>query len=81
LSGWRLPTIDELAKLYDPTIKSSRKIRKGFRLTGSNVWSSTKRGSSAAWYFLFYNGVRSSQLLTNTYLTRALCVRENDVGR
>ena len=43
-SDWRLPTIDELEKLYDPKGGNKYNIRKPFRLTGDRVWSSTKKG-------------------------------------
>ena len=37
-SDWRLPTIDELKKLYDPQNLSENKIRKPFRLTACCPW-------------------------------------------
>ena len=44
LSGWELPPIDELKKLYGPTNTSGYKVRKPFRLTACCEWSSTKEG-------------------------------------
>ena len=52
-SDWRLPTIDELEKLYDPNGGNKYNIRKPFRLSGWWVWSSTKEGSDSAWVFNF----------------------------
>ena len=40
LKGWRLPALDELAKLYE--VGNAHNIREPFRLTNWWVWSSTK---------------------------------------
>lgn len=55
---WRLPTLKELQKLYDPSrpIKSKDKERIGlpepFKGGGSYyLWTSTERGLDNAWYF------------------------------
>ncbi len=76
-SDWRLPTLDELERLYDPQNKSSNKIRKPFRLTNVWVWSSTKEGSGSAWLFDFTNGVRYHFPTHNSNDNRALCVRRS----
>jgi hypothetical protein len=82
LSGWELPTIDELEKLYDPQNSSIYKIRKPFLLTDDWVWSSTKEGSGSAWLFVF--GTHSTGTgrahASPVYLSRvprALCVRRS----
>ena len=74
-SDWRLPTIDELEKLYDPQNSSAIKIRTPFRLTGYWVWSSTKEGSGSAWYFYFRVGLRNHNPMGASDNNRALCVR------
>jgi hypothetical protein len=76
-SAWRLPTIEELEKLYDPKPGTSFTIRKPFRLTNYWVWSSTKEGSDSAWSFYFYGGERALFPLGHSFAHsfRALCVR------
>jgi hypothetical protein len=74
-SGWQLPTIDELAKLYDPE-GGNNNIRKPFRLTGWLAWSSTKKDPDSAWGFFFNSGARDSfSIVFSSYGSRALCVR------
>ena len=75
-SDWRLPTIDELEKLYDPK-GGKYNIRKPFRLTDYWVWSSTKEGSDSAWDFFFNSGERYSAPMDFSYGVRALCVRRS----
>jgi Protein of unknown function (DUF1566) len=74
-SDWRLPTIEELEKLYDLKGSGEYNIRKPFALTGAWVWSSTKEGSDSAWDFNFLFGERHRYLLGPSYNARALCVR------
>jgi TIR domain/Protein of unknown function (DUF1566) len=76
-SDWRLPTIDELEKLYDPRGGSKYNIRKPFRLTEGFMWSSTKEGSDFAWGFLFDFGKRYSSHMDSYDYSRALCVRRS----
>jgi hypothetical protein len=77
-SDWRLPTIDELEKLYDPQEKGGNKIRKPFRLTSPWVWSSAKSGWDCAWGFVFVGGKRSESKMHRSFFFRALCVRKLD---
>lgn len=77
LSGWELPPIDELEKLYDPQSSSEYKIRGPFRLTACCPWSSTKEGSGSAWGFLFSFGERFRVPLGVSSYYRALCVRRS----
>ncbi|HEY4932761.1 MAG TPA: DUF1566 domain-containing protein [Terriglobales bacterium] len=80
LSGWELPTIDELAKLYDPQSSSAYKIRKPFRLASYWVWSSTKddkEDSGSAWFFDFLRGKRFADRMDASDSYRALCVRRS----
>ncbi len=76
-SDWRLPTIDELEKLYDPHNSTIYKIRKPFWLTSYCVWSSTKVGSGSAWFFYFSNGKRNFYPMVVSDFFRALCVRRS----
>jgi hypothetical protein len=84
-TDWRLPTIDEIEKLYDPN-DTVYKIRKPFELTACCHWSSTKRGIpeegfplslDSAWYFNFNMAVggRNHTHLSPSHGRRALCVR------
>ena len=76
-SDWGLPTIEELAPLYDPKSQDWTKIRKPFRLTEWRAWSSTKQGSDSAWGFAFPYGFRYPYRLDSSAGTRALCVRRS----
>ncbi len=79
-SDWRLPTIEELEKLYDSKVNGEVKIRKPFKLSGWWVWSSTKEGSDSAWHFNFGefgDGERVSGSLDGSFDRRALCVRSS----
>jgi hypothetical protein len=71
---WRLPTIEELEDLYAPGRDAPVKIRAGFNLTSSLVWSSTKQGPGSGWFFNFENGVRLYNIYGSSR-NRALCVR------
>jgi TIR domain/Protein of unknown function (DUF1566) len=75
-SDWRLPTIDELAKLYDPEGGNKYDIRKPFRLTRGWVWSSNVEGSDSAWHFSFKVGQRHHSPMASPN-ARALCVRHS----
>ena len=72
---WRLPTIEELEKLYDRHAGSAFNIRRPLSLTGYWVWSSTEEGLDSAWNFDFHSGSRGPDSRHNTYSSRALCVR------
>jgi hypothetical protein len=77
-SDWRLPTINELEKLYDPEGGSKQKhIQTPFRLTSEWVWSSTKESSELAWYFNFLFGRRDLCPTKSRFPMRALCVRRS----
>jgi hypothetical protein len=41
-ADWRLPTLKELAALYDPKSTSEFRIRSPFKLTSCCLWSSTR---------------------------------------
>jgi Novel STAND NTPase 1/TIR domain/Protein of unknown function (DUF1566) len=76
-SDWRMPSIDELIRLYDPKQQDAVKIKERFRLTGYWVWSSTRQGHEAL-VFSPNNGLRSSVDLDIPYNKRAICVRPID---
>ncbi len=76
-SDWRLPTIDELEALHDPSVDARYKIRLPFMLTRCCPWSSNKEGSDSAWYFYFLTGYRLRSLLVASHGKRALCVRRS----
>ena len=78
-SSWRLPTIDELAGIYDPTNDSvvwgtsHYHIKGGIKLRSFWVWSSS-RSSGKPWCFNFGNGKRIS---SDTCTQLVLCVRRS----
>ncbi len=74
-SDWRLPTLEELEKLYDPKAGDGSQIRGPFKLTGWHVWSSTKRDPYSVWGFGFAFGGRLVSVLNASDNMRALCVR------
>lgn len=80
-TDWRMPTLDELAGLYDVGITNNgRHITDLIKITAS-AWASDMHGSDAA-YFSFYNGRRYWILQSNDDDFRALPVRSiNANGR
>jgi hypothetical protein len=79
-ADWRMPTLDELAGLYDKseTYSSGRgnevHLTKLIRLTGSAPWASETSGSEAAG-FDFHNGTRGWSITSYSAYFRALPVR------
>jgi hypothetical protein len=78
-SHWRLPTIEELAAIYDLTqTVNGWHIKGGIRLTKCCSWSSSAgRASGEAWAFGFYIGERLSHVRGYSDVLRALCVRRS----
>lgn len=73
VSGWRLPSIHELRSLAEVN-SSDYSVRKPFRLTGSYIWSSERRGDDASFYvFLF--GTAEARGSVQQIHNRVLCVR------
>jgi hypothetical protein len=84
-SDWRLPSIDDLTGIYDPSANVDGEQGRGNRATwhvkgklqlSGYSWSSSQ-GNSAweEWIFFFSNGARYSSPLLGSGLDRALCVR------
>jgi serine/threonine protein kinase len=75
-SDWRLPTIDELAVIYNETQNvDGRHVKGGIQMTGWWGWSNTAGNTSEeAWGFNFGDGLRVSVRLGASGDGRALCV-------
>jgi Protein of unknown function (DUF1566) len=85
-SGWRLPTIDELQGIYDPSIDVpgrmgsvtvSHHVRGSLNLSGWQWSSSPGDASGAARMHDFSTGYRLSFRLALRHGGRALCVRRS----
>lgn len=82
-SNWRLPTIEEIATMYDAGEVSTCglsecHIKPGITLSSSVEWSSSAgTASSEAWVFDFGNGRPASLIRTVSISKRALCVRSS----
>jgi serine/threonine protein kinase len=79
-TDWRLPTIDELQRIYDPNVNANGAHVKGnLQLTLSySEWSSTQGDTSGeALIFDFRNGWRTSYQLEIRYANHTLCVRRS----
>jgi hypothetical protein len=80
-SNWRLPTIEEIAAMYDTGEVSKCgqadcHIKAGITLSSDFAWSNNVgKASSEAWGFDFINGERASLIRTVSVSKRALCVR------
>jgi hypothetical protein len=73
---WRLPTIDELEVLFDPSSSAKHKVRLGIALTQCCVWADTvEEPGETAWFYFFNEGYRKPFDVTYPYNLRALCVR------
>ncbi len=74
--NWRLPSIDELQKLFGGDANSSgHHIRGPLKLTGWQ-WSSTPgKEKGEAWALDFGDGGRASAVMGDGGLNRAICVR------
>jgi hypothetical protein len=84
---WTLPTIEQLEKLYDPTVSNDCSVggqriachaRLGIHVTAPWVWSGTEKGSAATWSFAFPAGAVNSPARSDfTAPARSLCVRRS----
>jgi outer membrane biosynthesis protein TonB len=72
-SNWRLPTINELAGIYDESQNvNGFHVKGGIRVTGWE-WSSEAQGDAGHRLFTFHNV--KNETLRVAYSRRALCVR------
>ena len=62
---WRLPTIDELARVY----KNKDQVGSFVRFS---YWSSTEYAEHFAWFLHFYTGDRDNDFKDNTCYVRAI---------
>jgi hypothetical protein len=77
-SGWRLPTIDELQGIYDPTTNVGGWHVKGkLHLSGWHWSNSARDASGEASFFDFRDGERDSLRLGYIGSRRVLCVRRS----
>jgi hypothetical protein len=80
LSEWRLPTIDELATLYDPSQQDTRHLRSGM-FAQNSLWSSTSASNSEKLAFDFESGktmrarIAKDAPIQPLYTLDAVCVR------
>ncbi|MGB8379383.1 MAG: protein kinase [Rhodanobacteraceae bacterium] len=83
--GWRLPSVDELAAIYDARVPSPKECATGhtckvshlFNLTGELYWSGTHSGSTEAWTVYLTYGGWSSDPMSISKIRRALCARRS----
>jgi hypothetical protein len=80
VTGWRLPSIDELQAMFDPSSVEEYMIKSPLHLDFDSfqVWSGTKSGWSDAWAFPFAKGIANerSYYRRNQQLS-TLCVRDS----
>ena len=90
-SGWRLPTIDELQGIYDPSINIPGQwagrtvdrttvtwhVKGNLHLSGWQWSNSAGNASGGAWFFSFVVGKRNLNDLGYSIFNRALCVRRS----
>ncbi len=73
--GWRMPTRDELAKLYEKG-RGTRNMTPLLEKTGWRVWSGEKKGSPGAWiHSYFFSGLENWTNLDSRSTFRAFAVR------
>ena len=80
-ASWRLPSIEELAGLYDVSMEQSCgeqavcRVAGRIQLTSPYQWSATAPRPDRRVYFDFSHGSRLSPLIRPSLTRRALCVR------
>ena len=79
--GWQLPSVDELAALYDNSLAGTQcggytcEVSRLFHLTNNWFWGSMPKGSGEAWGVYLTYGQRYWYAVSYTVYKRALCVR------
>lgn len=80
-SDWRLPTIEELESIYDPSDVNAfgHKIMRPFHdgVTSNWIWSSTEDTSGAAFAFDFNDGSETSLAVNFDEGAHGLCVSDS----
>ena len=74
-TGWYLPSIDELGKLYYNRYYVQKALRAGGNTllsSTANYWSSTEYNAAGAYVFFFTNGYAVNSGKTNTYTVRGV---------
>ena len=74
-TGWYLPSIDELGKLYYNRYYVQKALRAGGNTllsSTANYWSSTEYNASIAYFFNFFNGYADYLYKTNAYSVRGV---------
>jgi len=75
-SNWNLPTIDELAALYDKGLSKMYKVKGPIELGSPSVWSESMNASGDVWSFYFnYGGKSLSPTRGCGTAGRTLCVQ------
>ena len=84
-SNWRLPTVDELAGIYDKTqdVKVSLPdgialfhVKGNIKLSGY-IWGNMLPEGGRAWAYYFYEGERHAYGTGSNNMARSLCVRQS----
>ena len=73
-TGWYLPAIQELNKLWNNMLEVSQGIETagGIQLAFDNYWSSSEYYATSVWAFTFSNGYASNYSKNGTYYVRAM---------
>jgi hypothetical protein len=80
LTGWALPSIEQLEALYDPAAPADDcetmtcHHRLGIDLSAPWIWSRSEDGEDGAWYLFFRLGRPTSLARFGSATARALCV-------
>ena len=86
-AAWRLPSIEELAELYDTSMEQPCgeaaicRIDPAIYLSSPYQWSATAPQPDRRFYFDFALGSRLAPLIRPTLTRRALCTRANGDDR
>jgi len=84
---WRLPSIEELAALYDTSVEqpcgesAACRINRVIHLSSPYQWSATAPQADRRFYFDFSHGSQLSPLIRPSLTRRALCTRGKHADR